>query len=369
MTTTPSPRSWFRRLAPLAAAAGLLAGLAPATPAEAEAPSVISDVWFVKKAGTGVKVRTMFGASSLASVPAAAQVVTGQFEDIGDGGGSALLYNPGSGPDGIVTTKGGLRFRSTPISGTYQPLVGDFDGNGIDDVLWYAPGTAQDHVWTFATDGSHTSTPISVSGSYRPVVGRFDDGHTDDILWYGPGTAPDSLWLMTSATTHTTVSIAATNDYRPIVGAFGSGTAKARDRVLWYSEGGADSLWSFDLTGHPTSTPVPDVGPGYTAIIGQFAAVDGQGIYWYKPGSAPERHWAFPADGSVEVFPAVAVTGTYTPVAALLNQDGWTDILWYSGATKASVWYFADTAVSQGTMTNLPADARVAVGEDLPPLG
>ena len=26
----------------------------------------------------------------------------------------------------------------------------DFDGNGADDVFWYAPGTAQDYLWMFA---------------------------------------------------------------------------------------------------------------------------------------------------------------------------------------------------------------------------
>ena len=30
---------------------------------------------------------------------------------------------------------------ATTINGTYAPLVGDLDGNGGDDVFWYAPGT------------------------------------------------------------------------------------------------------------------------------------------------------------------------------------------------------------------------------------
>ena len=36
---------------------------------------------------------------------------------------------------------------ASPVTGTYKPFVGDFDGNGRDDVFWYAPGAAADSIW------------------------------------------------------------------------------------------------------------------------------------------------------------------------------------------------------------------------------
>src|SRR5687767_15589596 len=33
---------------------------------------------------------------------------------------------------------GGHVTRATTVAGSYAPVVGDFDGNGTDDVFWYA---------------------------------------------------------------------------------------------------------------------------------------------------------------------------------------------------------------------------------------
>ena len=36
------------------------------------------------------------------------------------------------------------RWRYEQLSGTYQPLVGDFDGNGRDDICWNGPDDTAD---------------------------------------------------------------------------------------------------------------------------------------------------------------------------------------------------------------------------------
>ena len=96
-----------------------------------------------------------------------------------------------------------------------QPVVGDFDGNGLADVLFYDlcdfmlcgdAGAPPDALWrrTSGTTGAFTMTSLDVRGTYHPIVGRFSRAGDarDDILWVGyepqyrsqPLDGPDHLW-------------------------------------------------------------------------------------------------------------------------------------------------------------------------------
>ena len=33
------------------------------------------------------------------------------------------------------------------VTGTYEPLLGDFNGDGENDIFWYGPGAANDALW------------------------------------------------------------------------------------------------------------------------------------------------------------------------------------------------------------------------------
>ncbi len=46
-----------------------------------------------------------------------------------------------------VDTSAAFTSTSPSVYGTYEPFTGDFDGDGIDDIFWYAPGTAADTIW------------------------------------------------------------------------------------------------------------------------------------------------------------------------------------------------------------------------------
>ena len=74
-------------------------------------------------------------------------------------------------------------------------MAGDFNGDGIDDVVWYAPGGAQDYLWQGTVYGRFVGRQLTVNGDYTPVAGDFDGNGTDDILWYKPGgDRDDRLW-------------------------------------------------------------------------------------------------------------------------------------------------------------------------------
>jgi hypothetical protein len=79
------------------------------------------------------------------------------------------------------------------VSGRYRPVAFDPDGDGTDELLWYAPGPAVDVRWQ-GSPAAPRQVAASVGGDYLPLAGDLDgDGH-DDIAWYGPGGGPEVMW-------------------------------------------------------------------------------------------------------------------------------------------------------------------------------
>jgi hypothetical protein len=281
-------------------------------------------------------------------------------------GTEVLLYNPGPEPDRIVrvipsTTTVGTTVRNVNVNGTFLPLVGDFDGNAIDDIFWYAPGSAADSMWLFAPDGSYTSKAFSVSGAYEPIVIEANgDGH-DDILWYAPGPSPDSFWLFGAGASRTTKSVSINGSYRLVTGYFGDAAeGSPQKRLLFFNPSGPDSVWTFDTSADHTSMSLPNIDGGYRPIVGQFVA-GGDNIFWYRPGPGGEAFWTFSEDGSLNQLEPLNVGGTYDPVVLDVDGNGHQDIAWVTGG-RATFWKFTDGGYSQSTYDSGLPNTFPAVG-------
>ncbi|MGN6696235.1 MAG: arylsulfotransferase family protein [Aquihabitans sp.] len=177
--------------------------------------------------------------------------------------------------------------RSVSVGGTYQPIVGDFDGNGYADVFWYAPGPAADTTWFLAGNGtrseSQLSRPTPVSGSYQVLTGNFvGDPATDEVLFNQPGVGADSLWSLKTG-------IPSSRSVTSGLAGTGFVLEGGVDRVMSWTPGKSPSIWTFD----PTSTTQPSgndaVASGYQPVIGDFAGAGGtSSVLWYAPGTAAE---------------------------------------------------------------------------------
>jgi hypothetical protein len=123
---------------------------------------------------------------------AGSKPVVGDFD--GDGVDDVLHYRPGGKTDLLDVSSGsGYQRRTVRVDGTYQPLVGDFDGNGTDDVLWYRPGSGTDSLWAFDAAAGYRSWPMRVTGTYLPAVGDLDANGTADVVWSTP-TGTTNTW-------------------------------------------------------------------------------------------------------------------------------------------------------------------------------
>ena len=218
------------------------------------------------------------------------------------------------------------------INGTYTPLVGDFDGSGQDDVLWYAPGPVSDFLWSSRSPARFVSTSHPVSGTYRPIVADFNGNGRDDILWYGPGAQADYIWFGT-ATGFSSKAVSIGGDGALHTGDF-NGDGKA-DALVYTPGSGADAIvWG----GSSPTVKAINVTGTYEVMVGDFNGDGRDDIFWYAPGLAKDSIWrGLPAGFGVV---PVNVNGSYTTVVGDLDGNGADDIVWYApGPEGDSVWY------------------------------
>ncbi|MBL8778583.1 MAG: VCBS repeat-containing protein [Acidimicrobiales bacterium] len=282
--------------------------------------------------------------------------LVGDFD--GDGRADQLWYGPGGSPDHAWYGKANRGFagRAVTVGGTYVPLIGDFGGDGRDDVLWYGPGGAADYLWQGTAGRGFVGRSVSVAGVYVPLVGDFDGDRRSDVLWYS-ASGPDRLWYGT-ASGFTAVPVAVTRQYTPVLGDFdGNGTTD----ILWYGPGTAgDYLWRGTWTRRFVGASIK-VNGTYTPVVGDFGGDGPQDVYWDGQAGSGVL-WSGRRSGGFEGA-TTATVGAAVPVAGDYDGDGADDLVWdNAGVASDRVWYgspggFAPRAVKVGgTYAARPGD-------------
>jgi hypothetical protein len=273
------------------------------------------------------------------------------------------------------------------VSGSYVVAVGDFltgpEGPGLDDIIWYAPGSGTDSMWRSNGDTSFAKSSLSpqVNGSYDPIVGDFAGGPNQDVLWYAAGAATDYLWVSTG-TGFTTSTVAVNGTYQPVVlenTRFGG----PKDQILWHAFGPApESVWTFgpgtshssaSLTAPASGIPVP----------GNFDGDTDVDLVWYGPGAETDRLWRNQGGGAF-AGSALSIGGSYVPSVADFDSSDCADcddIFWYRTSPgtdpywtgKANGTFGAGTATvddgGTGISMHRPGDEWVAIWRPFGDLG
>ncbi|HEV7722108.1 MAG TPA: VCBS repeat-containing protein [Iamia sp.] len=192
------------------------------------------------------------------------------------------------------------------VSNGYVPVVGDFDADGWDDILFFEPDR-WDALWEGRPNGTfaHLSAPAQLDGPYRGTVGDFGGDATDDVLW-SRGDGDDVLWVMQAggglAETRT-VSLREAN-LETVANATGHDTLLVktqidRDVQVWDPDAGTDVL-----------TPLAASDP-LTTASGDFDG-DGNGdVFLHRPGGgADEIAWG-DGDATFGVAATTNIGGDY----------------------------------------------------------
>jgi hypothetical protein len=238
-------------------------------------------------------------------------------------------------------------------------LQGDFNGDLHSDFFFYGTKSAPDGLWLskpLAKDETidanrFTQVAVSVNGVYQPFVGDFDGNGSDDIFWYAPGGGADSIWYFSGGTVMASVNQTVNGFYKPTVADFDQNDGVPSDDIFWYGEFGGESVWSGRSNRTFQTRSFGDKVPAHgIVLVGNFTADHNSeavhqetyfpDLFFYVPGTTADALWSGRGDGTFSVT-TKTVNGTYTPIVGTFHQPGqWPaeqldDIFWYT-AGKAS---------------------------------
>ncbi len=224
--------------------------------------------------GSGVKWHTYFAADN--EVP-----LVGDFN--GDGRDDIVTFTRGSRADVIVALSTGSSF---VVAGTWHnyfaigneiPLVGDFNGDGRDDIVTFTRGPNAD-VYVALSNGSAFVgsglmwQPNFVADSAIPAVGDFNGDGRDDIAVFTRGNTADALVALSIGTAFVAVgtwhSVLAPGSQIPAVGDHNN---DGRDDIAVFTRGSTNdvnvalstgSLFADPLKWHDYFTVSPQVPAG-----------------------------------------------------------------------------------------------------------
>ena len=203
-------------------------------------------------------ITTQVSPSAASAVPPPGGGFSGVAGDFnGDGRDDIVTFTRGAAADVYVALSNGSSFVGTGVKwhdffavGTETPLVGDFNGDGKDDIVTFTQGAAAD-VYVALSNGSRfVGTGVKwhdffAVGDEVPAVGDFNGDGRDDIVTFTRGAAADVYVALSNGSSFVGTGVKwhdffAVGNEVPAVGDF---NGDGRDDIVTFTRGAAADVY------------------------------------------------------------------------------------------------------------------------------
>jgi serralysin len=280
----------------------------------------------------------------------------------GTGAGAATLF---AHVNGIGTT---ATVATPATNGWSVAATGDFNGDGITDILWQNASTGATSEWLMGGGGlaSNPATPGAQGWDLIASADFSGDGITD-LLWKNVFSGVTSEWLMSAN--------GGVASFPGTPGAQGWDLLDADDfngdgitDLLWkHAISGVTSEWLMAPGGGVASYPAtPGAQNWELASTGDFNGDGITDLMWQNSFSGITSEWLMSANGGVASFPGTPGAQGWDLIASAdFSGDGITDLLWKNASSGVTSEWVMAAGGGVGRLVSTPG----ANGWDLIALG
>ncbi|KJU84467.1 hypothetical protein MBAV_003339 [Candidatus Magnetobacterium bavaricum] len=235
---------------------------------------------------------------------------------------------------------------------------GDFDGDGNTDILWQNTDTAETVIWQISAnkDIAKTISLGHVPGAAWKIlyVGDFNGDGNNDILWQNTDTGQVGIWLINNGPTLVSGDSPGTVDPQWQIFGVGDLDGAGKDEVFWYNGvTGEVVAWLLDgkrLSGvQSVGTSTPSWQPLGVADFNGDGKAD---ILWQNTVTGQVAIWLL--DNGIKSATGIGIAGSPWQFKGIgdYNGDGATDVLWQDLNTgTVAVWLISNSTILNSVIT------------------